>query len=56
LTVDELANPWFRPEAVARLIEDHRAKRADHSFKVMALVALALWNRNQVQNPLEAAR
>jgi len=35
----------LRPDAVKRLIDDHRANRADHTDQLFALVTLELWCR-----------
>ena len=35
----------FRPAAVARLLDDHQANRADHSHRLWALLFLELWSR-----------
>lgn len=56
LTVDELAGAWFRPEAVTGLIRDHHDRRADNSHKLMALAALALWTRNQLDSSATIAK
>lgn len=51
--VVNLAGPWFRPEMVAALVDDHRARRADNSFKLLTLVSLAMWSRNQPQSGVQ---
>jgi asparagine synthase (glutamine-hydrolysing) len=38
----------FRPEAVTRLISEHRAGVRDNSSKLWSLVALELWFRTYV--------
>ena len=35
----------FRPQAVAALIEEHRTRRRDNSYKIWSLVMLELWFR-----------
>jgi asparagine synthase (glutamine-hydrolysing) len=35
----------FRPEAVARLLEEHLAGRFDHAYRLWALLVLELWQR-----------
>ncbi|HEU4365192.1 MAG TPA: asparagine synthase (glutamine-hydrolyzing), partial [Candidatus Krumholzibacteria bacterium] len=34
---------FFRPEAVRRLLDEHAASRADHSFAIWGLVCFQLW-------------
>jgi asparagine synthase (glutamine-hydrolysing) len=36
---------FFRPEAVAALIEDHVAGRFDHAYRLWALLVLELWQQ-----------
>jgi len=36
---------YFNPEAMRRLVLDHTEGRADHSFKLWALLMLELWHR-----------
>ena len=36
---------YFRLEAVRRLLDDHVAGRADHGFRLWALVVLEAWHR-----------
>jgi asparagine synthase (glutamine-hydrolysing) len=36
---------FFRPEAVAALIEDHVAGRFDHAYRLWALLVLVLWQQ-----------
>lgn len=37
------ARGLFRPEAVARLIDEHRSRRHNHSHRIWALYVLELW-------------
>jgi len=39
---------FFRPEATARLLEDHVSGRFDHSYRLWALLVLELWQRRWV--------
>jgi asparagine synthase (glutamine-hydrolysing) len=34
---------WFRPEAVQRLVQEHRSRRFDHSARIWALLVLEKW-------------
>lgn len=34
---------WFQPEAVERLLDEHRRGRVDHGKRLWALIILALW-------------
>ena len=55
LSATDLAGEWFRPKAVQALIDDHAARRADNSFKLLALICLALWVTNQSTSGCEVA-
>ena len=57
LLLDERAQGrgWFRREAVARLLDDHAAGRADHAHRLWCLVMLELWQRTHVEAPAPAA-
>jgi asparagine synthase (glutamine-hydrolysing) len=39
---------WLRPEAVGRLLNEHRAGRADHGHRLYALLGLEIWARQYV--------
>jgi len=39
------ARGWLRPEAVRRLLDEHRAGRADHGHRLYALLGLEVWAR-----------
>ncbi|WP_243439256.1 asparagine synthase (glutamine-hydrolyzing) [Fundidesulfovibrio soli] len=39
------ARRWFRPEELARVLEEHAGGRADHGKRLWALAALELWLR-----------
>ena len=41
-----LGRGWFRPEEVARLIDEHVDSRRDHAYRLWALLMLELWARN----------
>jgi asparagine synthase (glutamine-hydrolysing) len=47
LLLDEQARErgWFRPAAVARLLDEHASSRADHGHRLWTLVMLELWQR-----------
>jgi asparagine synthase (glutamine-hydrolysing) len=40
-----LGRGYFRPEAVARLLDDHQEGRFDHSYRLWSLLILELWHR-----------
>ncbi|MGD0712597.1 MAG: asparagine synthase (glutamine-hydrolyzing) [Gaiellaceae bacterium] len=50
LLLDERARSraWFRPGAVARLLDEHAVERADHGHRLWTLVMLELWQRTHV--------
>jgi len=37
--------PFTRPEAVRRLLDEHRDGRADHGHRLYALLGLEVWAR-----------
>ena len=39
---------WFHHDAVARLLDEHAAGRADHGHRLWALVMLELWQRAHI--------
>jgi asparagine synthase (glutamine-hydrolysing) len=41
----------FRPEAVAKLIQDHEGKRVDVSRQLWGLLMLMLWHEEQQRRP-----
>jgi asparagine synthase (glutamine-hydrolysing) len=48
---------FFRPEVVARLLDDHVAGREDRSRQLWGLLAFTLWHERHVeQTPQDAAR
>jgi asparagine synthase (glutamine-hydrolysing) len=34
---------FFRPERVTSLLDDHEARRSDHSFAIWSLICFQLW-------------
>jgi asparagine synthase (glutamine-hydrolysing) len=46
---------WFERDAVAALLEDHAAGRADNGHRLWTLVMLELWLRAHVDAPVRAA-
>ncbi len=49
------ARGWFRPAAVAQLLDEHAAGRADHGHRLWTLVMLELWQRTHVDADAAAA-
>ena len=49
------ARGWFRPEAVAGLLAEHEAGRADHGHRLWTLTMLELWLREHVESPTPVA-
>jgi asparagine synthase (glutamine-hydrolysing) len=49
------ARGQLRPQAVARLLEDHAAGRADHAHRLWCLLMLELWQREYVDAASPAA-
>jgi hypothetical protein len=47
LSVDrpERMDEWISPRSVERLLDEHRTGQADHTRKLRALLALAVWTR-----------
>ncbi len=41
----------FRPEAVARLIDEHIEMKCDHAYKLWGLLMLELWFRHHIDTP-----
>jgi asparagine synthase (glutamine-hydrolysing) len=46
---------FFRTDAVAQLLDDHVAERADNGHRLWTLVMLELWQRAHVDAPVSAA-
>jgi asparagine synthase (glutamine-hydrolysing) len=46
---------WFERRAVERLLDEHRAGRADHGHRLWTLVMLELWQRTHVDTTPTAA-
>jgi asparagine synthase (glutamine-hydrolysing) len=42
---------FFRPEAVARLIDDHVSRREDLSRQLWGVLAFTLWHEEHVERP-----
>ena len=42
---------WFRPGAVASLLDEHESGRADHGHRLWCLLMLELWVREHVEAP-----
>ena len=40
-----LERGYFRPEAVAQLLEEHQQGRFDHGYRLWSLLILELWQR-----------
>ena len=43
----------LRPEPVARLLEEHAAGAADHSYRIWTLLGLELWARSFLDRPVK---
>jgi asparagine synthase (glutamine-hydrolysing) len=52
---ESLDRGWFRAEEIERLIEEHRAERADHSLRLWTLLQLETWHREVVDGPAPGA-
>jgi asparagine synthase (glutamine-hydrolysing) len=50
-----LGRGYFRPEAVARLLDEHRSGRTSHGHRIWALLVLELWHREWVDNHFSAS-
>jgi asparagine synthase (glutamine-hydrolysing) len=46
-----LARGLFREAEVERLVNEHVESRADHAYKLWALLMLELWFRNHIDAP-----
>jgi asparagine synthase (glutamine-hydrolysing) len=46
---------WFRPGAVARLLDEHESGRADHGHRLWCLLMLELWQRTHVESTRPAS-
>jgi asparagine synthase (glutamine-hydrolysing) len=47
---------YFRPEALAVLLDEHAAGAADHAQGIWTLLVLELWHREFIDHPPKAAR
>lgn len=47
------ARPYFNPQEVGRLVEEHLGDRADHSSKLWNLFMLEMWHREVVEGTRE---
>jgi asparagine synthase (glutamine-hydrolysing) len=45
-----LSRGYFRPDSVSRLIEEHDARRWDHSYRLWALLCFELWQRTYLDS------
>jgi asparagine synthase (glutamine-hydrolysing) len=50
-----LSRGYFRPDSVCRLIEEHDARRWDHSYRLWALLCFELWQRTYLDSPVAPA-
>jgi asparagine synthase (glutamine-hydrolysing) len=41
----------FRPEAVARLVDEHIERKCDHAYKLWGLLMLEIWFRHHIDPP-----
>ncbi|HEV8002176.1 MAG TPA: asparagine synthase (glutamine-hydrolyzing) [Planctomycetaceae bacterium] len=46
-----LSRGYFKPESVHRLVEEHDARRWDHSYRLWALLVFELWQRTWIDSP-----
>jgi len=46
-----LSRGYFRPDAVARLVEEHIQGRADNGARLWALLVLEIWHRQYIDPP-----
>ncbi len=59
-TSDVLLDPrtlqrgWFRPEAVQRLLDEHRTGAWNHSHRIWALLFFELWQRRWIDHDAES--
>jgi len=51
-----LQRGYFKPEAVDRLLTEHRGRHADHGARLWVLLFLELWFREFVDTPAEETR
>ncbi len=56
LSPSALARPFFRPEAVRRLVDEHLAGGRDHGPRLWALLMLELWCRRFLEGKVSARR
>jgi asparagine synthase (glutamine-hydrolysing) len=45
------ATGFFRPEAVSALLDEHAARKQDHSFSIWGLLCFQLWHERFVAAP-----
>lgn len=46
---------WFRPAVVRQLVEEHTSGRADHAYRLWALLVLELWARKFLEGVVPTA-
>ena len=46
---------FFRPEVVTRLLDEHVARREDHSRRLWGLLAFTLWHERHVEGAAPGA-
>lgn len=44
------ADGFFEPESMARILEEHRERKADHNWKIWMLLNLEVWYRLRIAN------
>ena len=50
-----LRRGYFAPESVRQLVEDHVAARADHGYRLWALMMFELWHRRFLDQPCSSS-
>ncbi len=54
-TAGPLERGYFRPEAVAQLLDEHHAAQFDHGYRLWGLLVFELWQRQWLDDRWHAA-